>query len=45
MFAAGWVYGVLVAFVFNVVIGVSGGVDLTVQNERPERGSATLAKK
>ena len=26
MFAFGWLYGVLVAFIFNVVVGVSGGV-------------------
>lgn len=27
-FAFGWLYGVLFAFIFNVVIGVSGGVEL-----------------
>jgi len=32
LFALGWLYGVLVAFIFNVVIGVSGGVDLTVSD-------------
>lgn len=32
MFAFGWLYGVLVAFIFNVVIGVSGGVELTTEN-------------
>ncbi len=33
MFALGWVYGVLVSFIFNVVVGVSGGVELTVKND------------
>lgn len=33
MFAFGWLYGVLAAFIFNVVVGVSGGVELTVKNE------------
>lgn len=33
MFALGWLYGVLAAFIFNVVIGVSGGVELTVADE------------
>ncbi|MBN9397644.1 hypothetical protein BGO18_04390 [Candidatus Saccharibacteria bacterium 47-87] len=37
MFAFGWLYGVLVAFIFNVVVGVSGGVDLTVKEESPRR--------
>ena len=32
-FGLGWLYGVLVAFIFNVVIGVSGGVDLEVDQE------------
>lgn len=31
-FAFGWLYGVLVAFIFNVVIGVSGGVELETQD-------------
>ena len=31
MFLFGWLYGVLVAFIFNVVIGVSGGVELTTE--------------
>jgi len=35
MFALGWLYGILVAFIFNVVIGVSGGVELTVRNDLP----------
>lgn len=35
MFALGWLYGVLAAFVFNVVVGVSGGVDLTVSDDTP----------
>lgn len=34
MFALGWVYGVVVSFIFNVVIGVSGGVELTVDEEK-----------
>lgn len=33
LFALGWLYGALVAFIFNVVIGVSGGVELTVADE------------
>lgn len=37
MFAFGWLYGVLVAFIFNVVVGVSGGVDLTVKEDSPRR--------
>ncbi len=32
MFAFGWLYGVLASFIFNVVIGVSGGVELTVSD-------------
>ena len=36
-FAFGWLYGVLVAFIFNVVVGVSGGVDLTVREDAPTR--------
>ncbi|MCD8561845.1 hypothetical protein LRY29_02170 [Candidatus Saccharibacteria bacterium] len=32
MFAFGWLYGVLVAFIFNVVVGVSGGVELTTKS-------------
>ena len=32
MFAFGWLYGVLAAFIFNVVVGVSGGVELTTKN-------------
>jgi len=36
-FALGWLYGVLVAFIFNVVVGVSGGVELTVSDEKPAR--------
>lgn len=32
-FALGWLIGVLYAFIFNVVIGVSGGVELTVEEE------------
>jgi homoaconitase/3-isopropylmalate dehydratase large subunit len=31
MFAIGWIYGVVAAFIFNVVIGVSGGLELTVK--------------
>lgn len=31
MFAFGWLYGVLAAFIFNVVVGVSGGVELTTK--------------
>lgn len=34
MFALGWLYGVLGAFIFNVVVGVSGGVQLTVTEEK-----------
>jgi len=30
VFALGWLYGVLAAFIFNVVVGVSGGITLTV---------------
>lgn len=37
MFAFGWIYGVLVAFIFNVVVGVSGGVDLTVKNDSSKK--------
>lgn len=37
MFALGWLYGVLVAFIFNVVVGVSGGVEMTVRNDAPTR--------
>lgn len=33
MFAFGWLYGVLASFIFNVVVGVSGGVELTVQDQ------------
>lgn len=33
MFAFGWLYGVLAAFIFNVVVGVSGGVELTVSDD------------
>ncbi|MAU34181.1 hypothetical protein CL689_05910 [Candidatus Saccharibacteria bacterium] len=32
-FAFGWLYGALVALIFNVVVGVSGGVELTVEEE------------
>lgn len=32
-FAFGWLYGALIAFIFNVVIGVSGGVELTIADE------------
>lgn len=34
LFALGWLYGVLVAFIFNVVVGVSGGVELTVSDDK-----------
>lgn len=37
LFAFGWLYGVLVAFIFNVVVGVSGGVELTVREDAPTR--------
>lgn len=37
MFLVGWIYGVLVAFIFNAVIGVSGGIELTTEQ--------TVAKK
>jgi hypothetical protein len=37
MFAFGWLYGVLVAFIFNVVVGVSGGVELTVKNDSSKK--------
>lgn len=33
LFAIGWLYGALIAFIFNVVIGVSGGVKLTIAEE------------
>lgn len=33
MYAVGWIYGALVGFIFNVVIGVSGGINLTVEDE------------
>lgn len=36
-FALGWLYGALVAFIFNVVVGVSGGVELTVDNNGTTR--------
>lgn len=32
MFSLAWLYGALAAFIFNVVVGVSGGVELTVDN-------------
>ncbi|MFZ1301090.1 MAG: hypothetical protein WAQ27_00715 [Candidatus Microsaccharimonas sp.] len=35
LFGLGWLYGALVAFIFNVVIGVSGGVELTTEDEAP----------
>jgi hypothetical protein len=35
LFALGWLYGALVALIFNLVIGVSGGVELTVADEVP----------
>ena len=35
LFALGWLYGALVALIFNLVIGVSGGVELTVADEAP----------
>ncbi len=31
MFAFSWLYGVLAAFIFNIVVGVSGGVELTTK--------------
>jgi hypothetical protein len=34
LFAIGWLYGILASFIFNVVIGVSGGVELTVQENK-----------
>ena len=34
MFLFGWIYGVLVSFIFNVVIGVSGGVELQVNENK-----------
>ena len=34
-FGLGWLYGVLVAFIFNVVIGVSGGVNLEIEQDTP----------
>ena len=37
MFALGWLYGALVALIFNLVIGVSGGVELTVADDGPVR--------
>ncbi len=37
MFAFGWLYGVLVAFIFNVFVGVSGGVELTVKNDSSKK--------
>ena len=36
-FGLGWLYGALVAFIFNVVIGVSGGIKLTVADETPTK--------
>ena len=36
LFALGWLYGVVFAFIFNVVIGVSGGVGLAVTEEKEE---------
>lgn len=33
VFALGWLYGVVAAFIFNVVVGVSGGIELTVKND------------
>ncbi len=37
LFALGWLYGALVALIFNLVIGVSGGVELTIADEVPVR--------
>lgn len=37
LFALGWLYGVLAAFIFNVVVGVSGGVELTVNDEKTKK--------
>lgn len=37
LFALGWLYGVLVAFIFNVVVGVSGGVDLTISDDKAKK--------
>lgn len=37
MFALGWLYGVLAAFIFNVVVGVSGGVELTTKNTTAQK--------
>lgn len=37
LFAFGWLYGALVALIFNLVIGVSGGVELTVADDGPVR--------
>ncbi len=37
LFALGWLYGALVALIFNLVIGVSGGVELTVADDVPAR--------
>lgn len=34
MFGLGWLYGALVSFIFNVVIGVSGGVDVEVTENK-----------
>lgn len=35
LFALGWLYGVVFAFIFNVVVGVSGGIELSVTEEKP----------
>lgn len=37
LFALGWLYGVLASFIFNVVVGVSGGVELTVSDEKTKK--------
>ena len=34
MFMFGWIYGALVGVVFNLVIGVSGGLELTTEDEK-----------
>lgn len=31
-FAMGWIYGALVGFIWNVLLGASGGIEMTIEN-------------
>jgi Ca2+/Na+ antiporter len=37
MFFVGWLYGILAALVFNLFIGVSGGITMTVDEETEKK--------